>query len=52
MSETEEMTINKRRRYLCKMWERYRQASKNEKGELLDEMEAVTGMHRKSINAS
>lgn len=50
MSETEEMTINERRKYIYKMWERYRKASKQEKGELLNEMEAVTGMHRKSIN--
>lgn len=50
MSATVEMTINERRKYLCKMWERYRQASKKEKGKLLDEMEAVTGMHRKSLN--
>jgi len=49
MSETEPMTVNERRKYIHKVWERYRKASKNEKGKLLDEMGAVTGMHRKSI---
>jgi len=49
MVETEPMTINERRKYLYKMWERYRKASRKEKGKLLDEMQAVTGMHRKSL---
>jgi hypothetical protein len=31
------------------MWGRYRKANKKEKGKLLDEIEAVTNMHRKSI---
>ncbi|MCJ7695935.1 MAG: hypothetical protein MUO40_10990 [Anaerolineaceae bacterium] len=31
------------------MWGRYRKAKKGQKGQLLDEIEAVTGMHRKSI---
>ena len=49
MVEAEPMTINERRKYLYKMWERYRKASRKEKGKLLDEMQAVTGMHRKSL---
>lgn len=49
MIETESMTVNERRKYLYKMWGRYRGASKKEKGKLLDEMEAVLGMHRKAI---
>jgi len=49
MSEEEPMTIAERRKYIYKMWERYRKASKSEKGRLLDEMEQVTGMHRKSL---
>ena len=49
MSETEAMNINERRKYIHKMWGRYRQAKKTEKGKLLDEIEAVTGMHRKTI---
>jgi hypothetical protein len=49
MSETEAMNINERRKYIHKMWGRYREANKKEKGELLDEIEAVVGMHRKAI---
>lgn len=49
MSETEPMSVNERRKYIHKMWGRYRKARKGEKGKLLDEIEAVTGMHRKSI---
>ena len=49
MSEQDEMTIDERRKYLHKMWGRYRDATKIEKGVMLDEIEQVTGMHRKSI---
>ena len=49
MSETDPMSINERRKYLHKMWERYRKASRGEKGRLLDEMEQITGMHRKAL---
>jgi len=49
MVEIERMSINERRKYLYKLWERYRNASRKEKGYLLDEMQAVTGMHRKSL---
>lgn len=49
MSECDPMNVNERRKYLHKMWERYRKASKQEKTKLLNEMGAVTGMHRKSI---
>src|SRR4030042_292824 len=49
MSETEAMNIDERRKYIHKMWGRYRQGRKGEKGKLLDEIEAVTGMHRKAI---
>jgi hypothetical protein len=49
MVEIEPMTINERRKYVYKMWERYRHASRKEKGRLLDEMQAVTGLHRKSL---
>ena len=38
MSETEPMSIDERRKYIHKMWGRYRKGSKKEKGELLDEM--------------
>jgi hypothetical protein len=49
MSETESMTVNERRKYLHKMWKRYREGNKQDKSRLLDEIEAVTGLHRKSI---
>jgi hypothetical protein len=49
MSETEAMNIDERRKYIHKMWGRYRQGKKGVKGILLDEIEAVTGMHRKAI---
>jgi hypothetical protein len=49
MSETEKMDVNERRKYIHKMWKRYREAEKKEKSRLLDEIESVTGLHRKSI---
>jgi hypothetical protein len=45
----ENMTIDKRRKYLRKMKSRYVRANRKERGQLLDEMEAITGMHRKSL---
>jgi len=47
--EMERMTINERRKYLYRMWKRYCEANRKEKGRLLDEMQAVTRMHRKSL---
>lgn len=49
MSEKDPMTIEERRKYLYEMWERYRNANRKGKGKLLDEMETVSGMHRKAI---
>jgi hypothetical protein len=49
MTSEDEMTIDERRKYLRKMKKRYVPAGRREKGRLLDEMEAVTGMHRKSL---
>lgn len=50
MSETEQMSVNERRKYLHKMRIRYWQAeTKSERGRLLGEMEAVTNLHRKSL---
>ena len=43
------MTIDERYKYLRKMKTRYREADRKERGRLLDEMEAVTGLHRKSL---
>src|SRR5512140_2358548 len=50
MSETDEMNVTERRKYLHKMRLRYWQAQdKTERGKLLDETQAVTGLHRKSV---
>jgi hypothetical protein len=49
MSNTEKMTIDERRKYLRLMKPRYRKAGRKEKGQLLDEMEAVTDLDRKTL---
>lgn len=50
MFEQEPMTIDERRKYLHKMRLRYWQAqSRSERSQLLDEMEQVTELHRKSL---
>ena len=49
VSAEDEMTINERRKYLRKMKKRYVGAGRKQRGELLTEMAAVTGLHRKSL---
>jgi hypothetical protein len=49
MAVEDAMTINERRTYLNRMLPRYRAANRAERGRLLAEMEAMTGMHRKSL---
>jgi hypothetical protein len=49
MSIEDKMTIDERRKYLHMMQKRYLQAGRKEQGQLLDEMEAVTELHRKSL---
>jgi len=51
MEEYEErMTIDKERKYLYKMYIRYWGAkSRKQRSESMDEMEQVTGKHRKSL---
>lgn len=49
MSEAEKMTIAERYKYLRMMHKRYQPASKPERQRLLDEMVAVTQLHRKSL---
>ena len=49
MSTELKMTINERYKYLRMMQVRYRQANKSERSRLLDEMEMMTGCHRKSL---
>jgi len=43
------MTIDERRKYLIRMRLRYVQGNRRERGQLLDEMELVTELHRKSL---
>ena len=49
MSNTDKMTIDERRKYLRLEKPRYKQAGRNEKRRLLDGMEAVTGLNRKTL---
>jgi len=49
MSTEDNMNINERRKYLRRMKKRYIAAPREEKGQLLNEMEAVTELHRKSL---
>ena len=49
MTTEQEMPINDRFDYLRRVKRRYVQADRKERGRLLDEMEAVTGLHRKSL---
>jgi hypothetical protein len=49
MATDGEMSVDERRKYLKCMAKRYCVADRNERGELLTEMEAVTGLHRKSL---
>ncbi len=45
----EHMSVDERRKYLKIMLPRYAQANRLEQGRLLDEMQAVTALHRKSL---
>jgi hypothetical protein len=49
MSNNDEMTIDERRKYLHKMQKRYRKAPEKERSMLLDEMQKITNLHRKSL---
>jgi hypothetical protein len=49
MQDDTQMTLAERRKYLGRMRPRYLLATRAEQSRLLDEMEAVTGMHRKSL---
>ena len=49
MSNAEKMTIDERRKYLRVMKERYVKAGRKARKQLLDEMEAVTGLDRKTL---
>jgi hypothetical protein len=49
MPTDDRMTIDERRKYLRTMRQRYAAADRAQRGQLLTEMEAVTGLHRKSL---
>jgi hypothetical protein len=49
MADNDRMTWQERDKYLRKMQKRYRKVDKLTKGTLLDEMETVTELHRKSL---
>ena len=51
MVTKEMMSIDERFKYLRMMKERYRLADRQTKSRLLDEMEAMTGLHRKYLVA-
>jgi len=49
MPTEEKMTIEERWKYLRMRKKRYARADRGERRRLLDEMEAVAGLHRKSL---
>ena len=49
MSSEDKMTIDERYKYLRRMQKRYKKAGRRERQALLDEMETVTELHRKSL---
>ncbi len=49
MPADDQMTIIERRKYLRQMQKRYREADRLTRADLLDEMEQVTDLHRKSL---
>lgn len=49
MAADEKMTVDERRKYLKKIQKQYRRAGRKEKGQILDHLEEVLGMHRNSL---
>jgi len=49
MEKEDKMTLNERRKYLRKQQSRYYAAGRKERGQLLDEMRSITGLHRKGL---
>lgn len=49
MAVDEKMSVDERYKYLRMMQKRYKEAEREGKSELLEEMEAVTGQHRKHL---
>ncbi len=49
MAADDQMSLNERRKYLKQMQKRYHEANRQGRSALLDEMQAVTGQHRKHL---
>jgi hypothetical protein len=49
MPTEDQMSVTERRKYLKLMKARYVRATRKERGQLLTEMEQITGLHRKSL---
>lgn len=49
MPDTDEMTITERYKYLRKQQREYRKSNRRRRGELLNEMERITGLERKYL---
>jgi hypothetical protein len=49
VSNEDSMSVEERYKYLRRMKKRYLKADRSERGRLLDEMQAVTDLHRKSL---
>ncbi len=49
MPDQDAMTIDERRKYLRIVWPRYKKADRHGRGVLLGEMQAVTGLERKTL---
>ena len=49
MPHEDKMTIDERYKYLRIQQKRYQKAGRNERGQMLDEMEGVTGLNRKTL---
>jgi hypothetical protein len=49
MPSEEKMSVDERRKYLKLVAPRYAKAGRGERGALLTELAAVTGLHRKSL---
>ena len=49
MSDEDKMTFNERRKYLRTVRKRYTKARKTDRGQLLDETGAITGLPRKNL---
>ncbi len=49
MPNEDKMTIGEEYKYLRIVQKKYREATRTERGQLLDRMEETTGLHRKSL---